>query len=522
MRARLEHHSRTTKRWGKLSAAVAALTLLLLGVAPAASYAATVDAITKVVVNPDANGNPDGKPINLYQGVKIQAEWKAPADAKAGDTFELTFPDVIKGNPASFDLKDKAGALVGTCKVQDTKIVCTFTDYVETHDNVTGSLRFAAQAVKETDVETWTWNEGTEHEVKSHVDGGVGPYDPKIPQDSFKSAWRTADGKSIAWQVTLLGKDLVTPGGNPVTLVDTYDQRLSLDQTSFGVETATPAQYQAGTWTPLSKGSASGQYSVDFGTNNYTLNIHGADPDKLYRVVYSTPIPAGTVAGTKFSNRVQADGKDFVETTYTHQTADGEGGGDQKVGVVTWNKVDPDGKALAGSEWSVTGPDGTAAPVVDNGENDKDPAVGKLKITGIAWGTYTLTETKAPAGYVKAKVGKKVVVDGTHLNVTFGDITNSPEPTVPPTVPTEPTTPTEPTQPTTPTEPTQPTEPTVPTEPTTPAEPTQPSHAAQSTTPSEPPLAHTGAAVTVMALIAALLVLAGAGSLLLGKRRRHQ
>lgn len=168
--------------------------------------------------------------------------------------------------------------------------------------------------------------------------------------------------------------------------------------------------------------------------------------------------------------------------------------------------------------------------MIDNGENDKDPAKGKLKLSGVAWGTYTLKETKAPAGYVKSKESKTVEVDGKHLNVTFGDIINTPEPTVPPTIPTEPTDPTvPPTEPTEPTEPTvPPTEPTVPTEPTEPTvPPTEPTVPSQPTQPTQPatsgaPLAHTGAAVTGLAVTAALLALVGGATVLLSKRRRHQ
>lgn len=36
---------------------------------------------------------------------------------------------------------------------------------------------------------------------------------------------------------------------------------------------------------------------------------------------------------------------------------------------------------------------------MDNGNNDKDPELGKLKVEGLKWGTYTLTESKAPEGF---------------------------------------------------------------------------------------------------------------------------
>lgn len=78
-------------------------------------------------------------------------------------------------------------------------------------------------------------------------------------------------------------------------------------------------------------------------------------------------------------------------------------------GTVTWSKVDDGGHPIKGSEWKITGPQGTGSDlavtdcVAQNANSctgdDKNPAAGKFEVTGLKWGKYTLTETKAPAGY---------------------------------------------------------------------------------------------------------------------------
>ncbi|WP_314432342.1 SpaA isopeptide-forming pilin-related protein, partial [Microbacterium lacticum] len=79
-----------------------------------------------------------------------------------------------------------------------------------------------------------------------------------------------------------------------------------------------------------------------------------------------------------------------------------------KTAQVTWSKTDASSAALlGGSEWTITGPgfpapgvvvvDCTAAGCVGP---DKDPVAGQFRLEGLVWGTYTVTESKAPAGYV--------------------------------------------------------------------------------------------------------------------------
>ncbi|WEV52951.1 CshA/CshB family fibrillar adhesin-related protein [Bifidobacterium sp. ESL0704] len=78
-------------------------------------------------------------------------------------------------------------------------------------------------------------------------------------------------------------------------------------------------------------------------------------------------------------------------------------------GTLTWSRYDKDGKTLLnGSQWQLTGPNGEKIDVKDctalecTGA-DKDPTPGKFKVTGLKWGKWTVTETKAPAGHELTK-----------------------------------------------------------------------------------------------------------------------
>ncbi|MFT3944235.1 MAG: SpaA isopeptide-forming pilin-related protein [Ancrocorticia sp.] len=114
-----------------------------------------------------------------------------------------------------------------------------------------------------------------------------------------------------------------------------------------------------------------------------------------------------------------------------------------KPGSVTWTKT-AEGKSdlLANSEWTLTGPGVTqgGAQVEDCTSGDcaafldKDPAAGKFKLTGLTWGTYSLTETKAPAGYylLEDPVTFTVGADG-QVDTSLGQLVNKPRDT--PTLP---------------------------------------------------------------------------------------
>lgn len=106
-------------------------------------------------------------------------------------------------------------------------------------------------------------------------------------------------------------------------------------------------------------------------------------------------------------------------------------------GQVSWSKVDAASPTtlLAGSEWSLTGKDGKVLQVIDNGAHDTDPAAGKISVGNLAWGTYTLKETKAPEGYQISGDETSFTVDSAHTVIQLPSITN--KKTVPP-VPSKP------------------------------------------------------------------------------------
>ncbi|MDI9627350.1 MAG: SpaA isopeptide-forming pilin-related protein [Acidobacteriota bacterium] len=124
----------------------------------------------------------------------------------------------------------------------------------------------------------------------------------------------------------------------------------------------------------------------------------------------------GVITGGSFNVR----GGNDITCTYTNTP---------KPGSAVWQKADEKGAALAGSEWSLTGPGVSANTVVTDctqatcptGQyTDQDPTPGRFKLADLVWGEYTLTESKAPAGYLRDTTEHVFTISHDNLDQTFG------------------------------------------------------------------------------------------------------
>ncbi|WP_276670698.1 CshA/CshB family fibrillar adhesin-related protein [Schaalia cardiffensis] len=112
---------------------------------------------------------------------------------------------------------------------------------------------------------------------------------------------------------------------------------------------------------------------------------------------YTSSIPGTTTNGRA---QVLINNTDRVLCTITNTGTPGS---------ISWKKVDVDGVTpLGGTSWNLIGPDVhgnpkvkdcTASPCSTLPYSDQDPAVGSFKLEGLKWGTYTIREASAPAGY---------------------------------------------------------------------------------------------------------------------------
>ena len=152
--------------------------------------------------------------------------------------------------------------------------------------------------------------------------------------------------------------------------------------------------------------------------DGYTITIGGRSVADLFEVTQTGDAEHGTVTtfstNAETARRIPGYAGKTVTITYTATvtkdaidcgfvnnkasvtTKDGTSGFGETVSYTydfAFTKIDAQGNALAGAQFSLTDADGTMVRTATTG------ADGAVSWTGLAAGTYTVTETKAPAGY---------------------------------------------------------------------------------------------------------------------------
>lgn len=111
-----------------------------------------VDVITEVKIQNDQGGELT-EPLGRYDFFRLNAKFAIGkrGTVKAGDTTEVKIDSPIDIKPEDFKIEDPNGKLVATAKVDAAtgKIILTFTNYVETKDDVSGSFFFYAAVNKD-------------------------------------------------------------------------------------------------------------------------------------------------------------------------------------------------------------------------------------------------------------------------------------------------------------------------------------------------------------------------------------
>ena len=388
-----------------------------------------------------------------------------------GDTIHVTFPQAtdtaagIQGIPHQISVKYNNpsdpgdplnGQTIATADISTTGVTITFNSKMNGHILTSGRLTFAGQIAAKagtnpTKVNNWP-NMGNVPTPSIHVSQTIKPNtNPNVgqggtpniiaPTGQVKKSGRIANNGNINWQVHgVLGN----PG--TTTITDTLKDGQTLVPGSIKITYF--IQYQDGQWGtdhfrytektyPASEGKiteSSDGFTITANQYNIAGALMGVDQSGnqgnvrqvAYTITYQSKL-SSTEQNDQWTNsatQTNPDGSSGGSTTATvknswQATADGI---QPKYGVKLQKVETTNGQmeGLSGATFELTG-NGKNLTAVSN-------AAGVVGFSGLPAGTYTVKETKAPAGYSINNEKINVTIDDqgkTTVTVNGKDITDN-------------------------------------------------------------------------------------------------
>ena len=365
--------------------------------------------------------------------LRLHLTWDASAygdDLKEGDYFNVTLPDNFKfpvGHSAThFDVLSPDGAVVAKAVVSPGEknggsVKVTFTDYVNNHQNIKGTLNLQATFSNVTHNEENTFKVlvGTNtYTTNVNVSGPVGI------NDEFVAKWGQAidtDENAVQWIVRI---NHMKNNLENVVITD----KLSADNDDIGSMKYIRDSFKMWEVTYHENGgvtdwgdpiSLTNRVTFENNDTEFTINLKDLNlGNKQYRLEYKTTYEPGK----RLRNNVEletTEKKEHTTSSYKDASSSGTGQGDlnNKIKIV---KVDADDNEtkLAGAKFKLT-------RVSDGKEYElTTDAQGEAVSEKLVAGEYKIKEISAPVGYeLDSKEYSVTVKDG---EATIQTVTNVP------------------------------------------------------------------------------------------------
>ncbi|GEO79774.1 SpaA isopeptide-forming pilin-related protein [Companilactobacillus mindensis] len=325
----------------------------------------------------DMSGNPIQPSDNLYTWLNfnVNYNWSIPDDVKinAGDTVPFELPSgLVTPGDMSFPIYDSNNVEIGiaTIKAGEASGTITFNDVLSnTNANRHGTLKLVAKGTN-----TGTGNEGQNWMYNKN--GWIAGYDP------------TGVPNELTWNLALNPNE---HNLNNVVLTDILGPNQEYIPGSL---TAIAGSYVSGGF--VSNGQEL-HPTVTTDGNKVIISFPGTlttAVDIYYRVKITGTPADGTTTWTNHATMGSSE-DDYSVDSSTSWGGSGTGNGDQNVGTMTLTKTDATtGAPLAGAEYELKDSDGNV--IISNAKTDEN---GQIVIKNLNYGSYTLTEVRAPDGY---------------------------------------------------------------------------------------------------------------------------
>ena len=383
------------------------LLILLFGIF-VPSFASTPSAeakeVTGVITSLNLSNNDGGTledGYRMWQEFRINATFALPDNTvNEGDTTTITLPSEIAfGVSTAFQLKDPAGNVVANATIDGDRktITLTYTNYAESHSNVTGNFFFYVRVdhnvvQSEQDINITLDIEGESVNVgQVHYNGPPAKYDSKLEKDGWQD---DVDSQKLKYMLSInrnmdvltdlaVSDKLLAPG-------------LEIIPDSFHVYRVDWA-WNNGTWDKSNHEDITSQLNIQISPDKRSFTIDlGTLYNKGLLIYYDVRLPYEPVDGEIFQNEANltSNGNNIRSVLAETRYFVAGGSADGYVYSIDITKTDEQGAPLKGAVFEVVRDRNSAVvATITSDDNGKAVADGLLK------DNYTIREITAPTGY---------------------------------------------------------------------------------------------------------------------------
>ena len=337
---------------------------------------------------------------------EFKFDFSVPDSAKSGDTTTISLPDQLDFQRSQkFNIYAPDGKTVVATAVIDKpskSLVLTYTDYVDSHDSISGHIDMQVTAA------TSEINKEETLPAEIKINGHTVTIDRSgikhIPSkgdtatDFWKYGYVDYDKNEIVYHVNINAS--MQNVSNVVISDSLVSDGFSYVPGSFSISKGNWERNSENYWTLSNPQNVTNQYNIDINPSNSAYTVKLGNISEGYAIVYRVKSNHPLLNGELVENDVSyKSNKKVINSSINrvlYQEANGKANGYNY--SLTINKEDESGAPLANAVFSVIrkSTNGVVGTITTGPD-------GKGTIYGLLKDDYIIRETSAPSGYTLAK-----------------------------------------------------------------------------------------------------------------------
>ena len=337
---------------------------------------------------------------------EFKFDFSVPDSAKSGDTTTISLPDQLDFQRSQkFNIYAPDGKTVVATAVIDKpskSLVLTYTDYVDSHDSISGHIDMQVTAA------TSEINKEETIPAEIKINGHTVTIDSSgikhIPSkgdtatDFWKYGYVDYDKNEVVYHVNINAS--MQSVSNVVISDSLASDGFSYVPGSFSISKGNWERNSENYWTLSNPQDVTSQYNIDINSSNSAYTVKLGNISEGYAIVYRVKSNHPLLNGELVENDVSyKSNKKVINSSINrvlYQEANGKANGYNY--SLTINKEDESGAPLANAVFSVIrkSTNGVVGTITTGPD-------GKGTIYGLLKDDYIIRETSAPSGYTLAK-----------------------------------------------------------------------------------------------------------------------